>query len=401
MTVDRNLPALRAIQLTPFEHVDGRLFFELRDMLQIAPRPIAVSGAACFVLAHLDGQHTIADVQRAFREQTGQHLPADEIEHLVAILDSHCFLDTPRFADALAAQAEAYQAAACRDNRDRWPAADELRAAIDAMLCATEVEPIPHLRGIIAPHLDYRRGAPCYAAAYALLRNAGPADRYVIFGANHFGRSASAVATKKDFQTPLGRAVTDRAFIRRLEDRLGVDLCRFELDHRTEHSIELQVHVLQYCWPDGEFEIVPILCPDICGPTGTAPANGYGPDLADLADAVREIAQTDDRSTVLIAGADLSHVGRSFGADEPMTPDKLAELERFDRTVLGLIEIGDVEAAAEMVRASANETNICSLGALYVWRRALRNQQCRLLRYHQALDPETDTNVTCAAAAAW
>jgi len=178
MTVDRNLPALRAIQLTPFEHVDGRLFFELRDMLQIAPRPIAVSGAACFVLAHLDGQHTIADVQRAFREQTGQHLPADEIEHLVAILDSHCFLDTPRFADALAAQAEAYQAAACRDNRDRWPAADELRAAIDAMLCATEVEPIPHLRGIIAPHLDYRRGAPCYAAAYALLRNAGPADRY-------------------------------------------------------------------------------------------------------------------------------------------------------------------------------------------------------------------------------
>jgi len=123
--------------------------------------------------------------------------------------------------------------------------------------------------------------------------------------------------------------------------------------------------------------------------------------LADLADAVREIAQTDDRSTVLIAGADLSHVGRSFGADEPMTPDKLAELERFDRTVLGLIEIGDVEAAAEMVRASANETNICSLGALYVWRRALRNQQCRLLRYHQALDPETDTNVTCAAAAAW
>lgn len=389
MSDDQYLPALRAINITPFRHLDGRLFFELRDMLQVAPQPLAVSGAGYLVLAHLDGTHTIADIQQAYRQQSDQELPAEEIEQLVAVLDHYTMLETPRFAEAFQTQTEAYRSATTRDNRERWPAADELRSQIERMLSGVAAEPVAELHGLIAPHLDYKRGAPCYAAAYSTLTRSTFADRYVILGTNHFGRSTTPVATKHDFQTPLGLVHTDREFIGRLEERLGTGLCDNELDHRSEHSVELQVHILQFCQPERAFEIVPILCTDVCGPDGTAP------DL--FADALAQLIAEDDKRTVLIAGADLSHVGVSFGDESPATPEFLAEIERQDRRLLELIVTGELEEFVTALRVSQNPTRICSTGCLYVLRRALRERPGRLLQYHQAVDAETDTNVTCAA----
>ena len=398
MSDDQYLPALRAINITPFRHLDGRLFFELRDMLQVAPQPLAVSGAGYLVLAHLDGTHTIEDIQEAFRQQSGQELPAEEIEQLVAVLDHYTMLDTPRFAEAFHSQTEAYRSATTRDNRDRWPPADELRSQIEQILSGVAVEPVDELHGIIAPHLDYQRGAPCYAAAYSMLTRSTFADRYVILGTNHFGRSTTAVATKHDFQTPLGLAHTDREFIERIEDRLGTDFCHNELDHRSEHSVELQVHIMQLCQPERAFEIVPILCPDICGTPGTAPGDKSASDLGILADTLTQIIMEDDKRTVLIAGADLSHVGVSFADESPTTPEFLAEIERQDRRLLELIVTNKFEEFITSIRITQNPTRICSTGCLYVLRRALRERPCRLLHYHQAVDPATDTNVTCAAA---
>ena len=397
MTDDQKLPALRPLDVTPFRD-DGALFFQLRDPLGIASSPLVISGAGYFVLANLDGQHEIADVQAAFREHTGQELPVAEIERVVEVLDHHAMLDTPRFAAAYAAAATAYREAPFRDSRPGLPTGEELRQEIEQILAAGSAEPIGRVRGLVAPHLDYPRGAPCYAAAYATLAQTPPADRYVILGTNHFGRSTSVVATTKDFRTPLGDVPTDRDFIALLEQRLGVELCEHELDHRMEHSIELQVNFLQVCQSDAPFEIVPILCPDICGVAETDEGQGREPDVAAFADALAAAIEDDGRSTILIAGADLSHVGQSFGDTDPANAEFLSEVERHDRALLSALENGEHAAAVANLRASQNPTRICSVSPLYALRSALPRQVWRTLHYHQATDSQTDTNVTCAAA---
>ena len=397
MMDDQKLPALRPLDVTPFRDGDA-LYFQLRDPLGISPVPLVISGAGYFVLVNLDGRHEIADVQAAFREHTGQELPAAEIERVVEVLNNYAMLETPRFAEAYAAAASAYREAPFRDSRPGWPAGDELRQEIEQILAAGSAEPVGRVRGLVAPHLDYPRGAPCYAAAYATLAQAPPADRYVILGTNHFGRSNSVVATTKDFRTPLGDVTTDREFIAALEQRLGVGICEHEFDHRTEHSVELQVNFLQVCQPDVPFEIVPILCPDICGVAETDEQRKPKPDVGTFADALAAAIEDDQRSTVLIAGADLSHVGQSFGDVDPADAEFLAEVERQDRALLSALENGEQAAAVADLRASQNLTRICSVAPLYALRRALPRHTWRTLLYHQATDAQTETNVTCAAA---
>lgn len=398
MTADEKLPACRPLDITPSRGADGRLAFVLRDGLQISPRPLVLSWGAYLVVMHLDGAHSVADIQAAFREYVDDELPAEDIRRLVGVLDHYLMLATTRFAEAYAARRDAYLAAAFRDNRDQCPDADVVREEIEALLGGQRPDPVPGVVGLIAPHLDYARGKPCYAAAHTLLAQAPPADRYVILGTNHFGISNAVVGSTRDWQTPLGQVATDRAFIKRLEHRLGTGICEHEFDHRWEHSVDLQVHLLQVHQAQRSLSIVPILCPDICGPSGTAPADGNGPDAADFADALGAEVAADSTRTVLIASADLSHVGQHFGDEGPATPKFLAEVERHDRRLLEFLEADDAEGFVGTARATGNHTRICSVGSLYVLRRALAGRTCRLLCYHQALGAATDGHVTCAAA---
>lgn len=407
MDSDQTLPAVRPLDVFPYRNERDEVYFALRDLTQVAPRPVAVSMPGYFILSHLDGRHNVRDVQAAFLKQFGQLVSEEQIREMIATLDEALLLNTDRFEQTYTRLCSQYRAADARDNRERYPPGSELRAYLENMLAdgANDLEssvPLAGLRGLIVPHLDYARGARCYAAGYAALRCAPPADRYVILGTNHFGRSTSAVATTKDFLTPLGRVPTDRDFIRALERELGQSICDFQYDHNAEHSVELQVHVLQALQPDHPFEIVPLLCPDPCGTSGTQPLDGNGPDLADLADALEQLlaeaATADAPRTILIAGADLSHVGRHFGDEQPTTPEFLKQVERDDRVLLNLIESRRDDEFIDELRMSGNPTRVCSAGCIYTLLRALPDLPCHVLRYEQAINMEAETHVTCVAA---
>ncbi len=392
------LPALRPLDIIPIADEHGDTHFLLRDPAQLAPRSVTVSLAGYVALAHLDGEHTCADICRIYREQLQVAMPAEQIEQLVAALDDALLLQTPRYAAALAAAHAAYRAAPARDNRDRYPPADELRAELrDILQTAPPPPAVGEVRGLIAPHLDYARGAPCYAAAYGALAAAPRADRYVILGTNHGGQSTAAVATGKDFLTPLGTARVDVEFLVALEQQLGTSLREHEFDHAAEHSIELQVHWLQHLHDGRPPAIVPILCPSPCGPTGTRPLDGQGPDLGAVADAIAAVIGNTPGRTVLIAAADLSHIGQRFGDPEPTTDEFLESVRRSDRALLELLERRSEEQFLERLRKTDNETRVCSAGCLYTLLRALPGHPCRILRYHQAVDRAAETHVTCAA----
>lgn len=396
--------ALRPIDVTPVQPAENELYLILNDRLGISPGALALSPAAYFLIAQCDGARTVADIEAEFERQFGAAPPPGQTAALIEALDQQFFLRSARFESEYSARRDEYLAAPRRDNRARWPEAVALRAEIEAVLRSAGppdgAEPggAGRVRGIVAPHLDYARGAPCYAAAYAALATDGLADRYVILGTNHFGRSAAVVATRKAFETPLGVVATDAGFIDALERRLGAPLCTHEFDHAPEHSVELQVHMLQVIHAGRPFQIVPVLCPDPSGPGGTQPADGEGADLGDFADALADLVRNGDGRTVLIAGADLSHVGQHFGDDHPTTVEFLELVARRDQRLLALLEAGAAERFVDTVRESLNATRICSVGCLYALRRALVQARGRVLRYHQAVDRPNEMHVTCAAA---
>ncbi len=393
---------LRAVDVVPFTTDAGEPMVALQDSTGIA-HPVAVSQAGLFVLAHFDGTHTAEQVRDKFRSQFGAEIALSEIDGLTRSMDQALLLQNERYEQAYAARVSEYENAPYRDNRDRWPAADALAAEIDAVLAQTTStsSSVDGIAGLIAPHLDYARGAPCYAAAYATLRDAPLATRYVILGTNHFGRSLSVVATDKDFYTPFGRVSTDRDFLQRLERQLGHTLTRCAFDHQTEHSIELHVHLLQRLHGDRPFTIVPLLCPDPSGATGTRPVDGYGPDLGEFADELagllREEESRSDEQTIVIASADLSHVGRRFGEEAPTTPTFLEGICEHDRALLASLEAGDFEQFRQQVADCQNYSRICSVGCLYTLARALPDHSCAITKYHQAVNFEQETHVTCAA----
>jgi AmmeMemoRadiSam system protein B len=394
---DSPLPAVRPLDVLPIVDDDGVPRILVQDNSRIATAPLAVSQAGYFVMAHLDGQRSADEIIELFAEQYNAQLDPAQIMDLIKVLDESLMLVNDRSEAAYQKQVNAYLDSEVRDNRESWPSADALREEVDKLLDSALVVVSDHaddLRGVVAPHLDYERGQQCYRAAYGALRAAGPADRYVILGTNHYGRSTGVVATGKDFLTPFGRVETDRRYLSALNDRLPFDLFEYEYDHLREHSVELQVHLLQAMFPDHPFSIVPILCTDpMCRDEEAEPCTH----LDQLAGALRETLANDEQRTIVIAGADLSHVGQRFGTPQPSCPELLEAVRVSDEQYLDRLTQRDELVVTDEIRANGNPTQICSTACIYVLAQSLPDLACELLSYDQAVDYENETHVTCAA----
>ncbi len=394
-------PKLRSsIDVAPVEQ-DGRQMLVLYDAAGLAAGNLGLTQGAFAIVTLMNGQNTLNDILAIFAQQFRQELPSERLVELLHQLDRNGMLEGPRFEARFEQLAESYRKADVRPSQamsaDVKPdqLRDNLRAIIDEGQPSTDGQRVV---GLIAPHLDYERGRPCYAEAYAQLRDRDDVDRFVILGTNHFGRSETAVWTIKDYDTPLGRAETDREFIDRLRERCGADLGVQELDHAREHSVELQVILLKALLGSRPVKIVPVLCPDACGPGGLRPASGTGPGLDDVAAALADVVTETPGHTCVIAAADLSHVGRRFGDDRDLDDAFLQDVQAEDRALLDLLEAGDADELVSRLRDRENPYRVCSAGGLYVLLRAVRGCTVRVLRYHQAVNREEHTGVTCAAA---
>jgi AmmeMemoRadiSam system protein B len=391
-------PKLRPIEAFPVPEA-GPGMIGLRDPSGLSPAMLTVSDAVVFILGHFDGTHTLREVSERFARQFHQALPPDRLDAVVSQLQGACLLDDETFDAHYRQLVESYRARPARvmDSAGELGIDGDIGRVFDQLLAAAGTadgsEPIA---GVVAPHLDYPRGAPCYAAAYAPLRDRPVPERIVILGTNHFGRSTTAVTTSKCFQTPLGTSETDEAFIGQLEARCG-DLRASEFDHQREHSVELQLLWCQHLFGAEAFQLVPVLCPDPCGPTGTRPHDGAGVDLADFAAALAACIGMDGKDTLLIAGADLSHVGAHFGDDRPLDDAFLPEVQSRDEAALRALREDGPDAFVACVARDDNPTRICSAGCLFTLRSVLPEAKVHLLKYHQAIHEPSQTGVTCAA----
>jgi AmmeMemoRadiSam system protein B len=362
---------------------------------------LTLPNAALLLMTMMDGHHTCEEIREKFYHTVGQLVSRDSIHSLLEHLESAHFLEGPTFESHYRALQDEYRSNPVR----QLPLGSALAslenpgASFDEMLAQVKPMDLPGpVCGLIAPHLDYPRGRPCYAKAYATLRDRPAPDRVIILGTNHFSRSVGVVATKNHFSTPLGVTHTEVFFIEQLEARCG-DLRTHELDHAREHSIELQVAWLQHLFGPDKFAMAPFLCPDPCGPTDAAADIDPGVNLRAFATALGELIAASPGDTLIVAGADLSHVGPEFGDERSLDDVFLKETEEIDQRALAQLVTDGPEGWLRSVGADHNPTRICSAGCVFALAMALPHASASVLEYHQAVDPQSRQGVTCAAVA--
>lgn len=384
----------------PVDH-EGRRFIGLRDPAGYTESVLMLPVALLEIVSLFDGEHSIVDIQAAVMRQRGELVMREQLEQLVAALDEHAFLDSPRFEERRAAIEGEFLAAPVRRAAHAGGAyaaeARELRPAMDAFFLppagpgpigATPSRRDP-IRGLIAPHIDFHRGGPAYTWAYRELAERGDADCFVVFGTCHAGMPDPFALTRKDFDTPLGPARVDHEFVEALARRAGQDCFASESSHRAEHSIEFQAVFLRYLFGDrGDFTIVPILTSF----AHEALVRDRRPDddarVPRFLEALAETVAANGRRVAFIAGADLAHVGPQFGDPEPISPTALARVGDEDRAMLTAVEAGDAEAFFAAIAADRDRRRICGFSPIYALLRALGGAPGTLTHYGQWPDPQ-------------
>lgn len=403
-------PCLRPLEPLPYED-EGEPYVAWRDPVGISPM-VQVPAAVALLMSLFDGSRDTAVVASEWEQVGGEELPLEFVDQLVADLDEHLLLLSPRFRQARAAAVDEFRrlgvrpAAHCPDGYPAEPG--ECRAYLDRILAHADGAPTGSPRGLIAPHIDLLRGAPCYAGAYRALAGS-TADLYVILGIAHstscWPEPAPLVTlTRLDFATPLGTVGTDRQFVddltaRYFEQGGGGDLFADELVHRGEHSIEFQTLFLQHLHGAREYRIAPVLLGSLhefydepCGVAGPA---GLGPFIA----ALREAILAYPGEVCLIAGADLSHLGPRFGADQPVDTAWTERAVGADLAALRLLAEQGADPFFGHFASDGNVRNVCSVANLYALRAVLPTARFELLDHQAAYDPRQ--TVTFAAAALW
>jgi MEMO1 family protein len=400
-------PKLRPIEAFPV-NLGGREVVCLRDPAHLTGGAVFVPREALFILAHFDGQHSILDIQEAYTRQSGELLFSDTIKAFIAKLDEHLLLDNERFQAYKRQVIVEFRKSPIRPAAHAGEAYEADPIQLEAQLASYfahpegpgHADPVADdgmIRGILAPHIDPRRGGPCFAWAYNALRRVSAA-LFIVFGTAHQPTSVPFPLTLKDFETPLGLVETDKDFVRALARRYPTDLLGDELAHRTEHSIEFQVLFLRYVLgPTRTFRIVPILVGSFheCVERGINPAEM--PHIADVIHIIREVVAERGEPVCYIVGGDLAHVGMKFGDQGPLTPAFLTQVAREDQELLAAAARVDAEGFFRVIAAHHDRRRICGFPPTYMLLSTMDAAAGTLLKYDQAVEPATQSMVSYAS----
>ena len=413
-------PIIRPVEAFPMEQQDQTLIC-LRDPSGLAPEPIMLGMGAYFLVSLFDGTNSTLDLQAAFSQRFGEVIPSERIRELVAALDGGYFLDSPAFAKRVRNVREEFRKSPSRAAAlagfcyETQPA--RLRAEIESFFERPNapgrdalVAPTPSttaaggLAGLIAPHIDPRRGGAAYAWAYNELRRHERPELIVILGTSHYGAGPELFsATRKNYLTPLGAVPTDRAFVEQLAvryaDSHGGDLFADEMLHRNEHSIEFQALFLAWALGVEGYKIVPILVSSFHQMVSDRMRPALNQHVARFLDALREELAAERRRVLILAGVDFAHVGRKFGDSFGVDDGVTARVRREDLALIETIKAGDPGGFFADIACEGDQRKICGLAPMYTQLELLSGRRARLLHYDIALEPQTDSLVSFASLA--
>lgn len=401
-------PKIRAVEAIPVDS-DGQRVILLRDPEKLSPSIMQVSQQAFFIISLLDGKHSTVDLQAEYIRLFGELLYTEKIEEIVKQLDENYFLDNKRFRELYKQAKEQFRASSTRlpaHSKSAYPDDPQTLANLlhSYFVCEDgpgEIEKGSQnrtLRAVISPHIDFARGALCYASAYKALAEKSGAETFVILGTAHTGTDRLFALTKKEFQTPLGTVSCDRGFCESIQNR-----CTWTYDdefaHRTEHSIEFQTLFLKYVLGARDLKIVPVLC----GSFHNFIAEGKSPkesgEMQEFVGVLRELIAQRGDSVCVIAAADLSHVGRRFGNNLRLSDTFLAWLKQADEETLKSVELCDSEKLYQIICSEGDRRKVCGLSPIYTLLETANVKSGKVLKYDMAVDYPMDSVVTFASVA--
>jgi AmmeMemoRadiSam system protein B len=392
-------PRLRSgLAAAPDESDPGALY--LWDPLRVAGPPVRVSRLDMVWLRLMTGERTLRDLQLdAMRMTGGLLVPLDAITALVARMDAARFLDSPRLHAFLGGPE---REPACVGCYPEDPAAvrrlfDGLFTRPDGPGRPGEPRPDGKLRAALVPHIDYARGNVTYAWGFKEVFERSDASLFVIVGTAHYSRHRFTL-TRKHFRTPLGLVETDGAFIDRLVAHYGDGLFDDPFAHLPEHSIELEVVLLQYYYARRRpIRIVPLLVGSFhdCIADGSDPADRD--DVGRMIAALRAAeAETPEPVCYLISG-DLAHIGPKFDDSDPVSEPFLAHSHDQDRKLIAQAEAADPLGVYRVVEQENDARRICGLPPAYTVLSALRPSRGRLAHYGRYVHPQGHESVSFAS----
>ncbi len=391
-------PKLRPVEAVPFVR-NGRPSVLLRDPLQLSQNSVAVPQELALLLTLCDGTRDRDALRAALAVRSGLLLSSGQLDLILSQLDEALLLENDRFERALEAALKAYRGASCRAPRlagESYPSRpEELRELLRSYLAAlpeTACSGEPGLRGLVSPHIDYRRGGPVYAAVWSRAREAlSEAELVVLLGTDHCGLEGRLALTRQDYSTPFGVLPTEENIVDALADAIGPEAAfAGELHHGIEHSIELAAVWLHFIGGERACPVVPILCGSLSDliQSGKDPADD--PVLGRFLDAL--CGALEGRRALIVAAADLAHVGPAFGDDRPLDIMERAQLQAADDCLIEHICAGDAAGLWGMVQEEGDRRRICGLAPIYLTLRLLGEAKGVRVAYDRCVADERGTS---------
>lgn len=396
----QRFPSVRPVSPLKIPPGDGfdQARYVLRDSAELSNDQLMVTLPALYLIELADGTRSREEIASEFDRLTGTAVPEEVFDQLLERLDRSYLLDN----DRARARLEEFSPRPYRLSGSAYPAQrDELLEFLDDLLGEDEPEPSTDwLRASILPHIDFFRGRDSYRAGYRFLKSGlGAADQpltVVVLGISHALCRTPFIMTRKDFDTPLGRASTDQSLVDQLSQGLPFDPFLDEYNHLTEHSIEFHAVLLRHlAGPNRPLSIVPILC----GSFHEALRERFSPlELPGVGEFLANLTRLrDERPDVhFMASVDLAHMGLNFD-QAAMDAAQLADLERQDLQTLSYVQEGDADGFFGTLQADRGIRNYCGTPAIYSLLK-LFPAPFRLQRYQQCNDEDLSSTVTVCSA---
>jgi AmmeMemoRadiSam system protein B len=201
----------------------------------------------------------------------------------------------------------------------------------------------------------------------------------VIFGTDHSGGYDRMTLSSVDYATPFGRLPTDALSREAIVDALGDDAHADELNHRTEHSIELASVWLHFARGGEPVPIVPVLCghpANYMAAGQILPETPAGRTIAALRRALV------GRRVLAVAAADLAHVGPAFGDPSPFQPAEKAAVQVADEALIAACA-GGAGAVLQSAAQVDDQFRICGLAPIACLLELIGPSQPETLAYDQ------------------
>jgi AmmeMemoRadiSam system protein B len=364
----------------------------MSDQTVLLPQAIAP------LLLLLNGDRTIPELRAAFALRSTLTLTDQQLHGIIAQLDQALMIENGAYVQASQRALDSYRAAPHREPSHAglvYPEhPDELAEAI-AGYCDSAGRPVEKsidgsLVGMVCPHIDYTRGYRTYASLWqAAAPDLRSIELVVVFGTDHIGGEEEITLTRQPYATPYGTLPTDTQIVEQLAAELGTESAfAREINHATEHSIELAAVWLHHFTRDRAIPMVPILC----GPLDLSGVESAVSEPSGAIDGVLHVLEQlgSQRNTLIIAAADMAHIGPAFGDPRPLDAVDRARLTAEDQRSIDAILSADPAGFRDVSRKEDDSRRLCGLPPIYLMLRLLQGARGQSFGYDQC--PADDQN---------